>query len=105
MEPISFLLAASCMASTLYAEARGEGIIGQFSIAEVIFNRTSRLGTGNGEKEVNRICLEINKPNQFAHEVKNPKSEEYVSCLKVSIQFLLHPTNYTKGATFFYAPS
>ncbi len=58
-----------CMTMTLYHEARGEPIGGQFAVGMVILNRVQ------SEDYPNTICDVITEENQFTFEWEPPKDD------------------------------
>lgn len=57
----------TCLATTIYLEARGEPTIGQFAVAEVALRRQERGDWGSS------VCEVVNAPWQFAMST-TPKS-------------------------------
>lgn len=57
--------AALCLAMNLYAEARGESIMGQYGVALVTLNRAQ------GDPE--RVCPEVFKSKQFSWTIRGAK--------------------------------
>ena len=50
----------TCLATTVYLEARGQATIGQFAVAEVALRRRERGQWGNS------VCAVVKAPRQFA---------------------------------------
>lgn len=103
--------ALMCMALTIFHEARGEPIMGQYAVAMVTLNRA------NNDKS--RVCKEVFKPKQFSWtttgaakvaqgwKVATPK-EDYAWWLaqRIAKQALSGKMpDFTSGATYYHARS
>lgn len=92
-----------CHATAIYHESRGEEIMGQVAVANVILNRVYNL------KYPNSICKVVYQPYQFSHiRTAQPdyRSEAWNYAVRVSIhtQAAL-VANETYGATMYYNAS
>ncbi|MBK8283370.1 MAG: cell wall hydrolase [Ahniella sp.] len=59
----------TCLAATLYLEARDQPVLGQLAVAEVAFRR---LEQGNDGKT---LCQVLTRPKQFALTLVSPRHE------------------------------
>lgn len=91
-----------CLAIAIFHESRGENPKGQFSVAEVIHNRTK------SDKFPNDYCSVIKQKNQFSfyknsNSLKPPRyeMEAWEKSVAVARSFSKNKTNYTKGAVYF----
>lgn len=79
------------VASTVYAEARGEGEIGMRAVAHVIINRSKEKGVSP--------CIIVRQPKQFARGPSKPKDKQWQIAKRIS----MNPgVDITKGATYFH---
>lgn len=91
-----------CLALTIYHEARGEPVIGQQAVAEVVLNRA--------DKRDKSVCQVVYEPHQFSWSNKKgvPKpSENWDSSVKLARSYLDgdKQTSITNGAQYFHTNS
>lgn len=79
------------IASTVYAEARGEGERGMRAVAHVIYNRAKEKGISP--------CIVVRQPKQFARGAPKPKDKMWQIAKRISIN---PGVDVTKGATYFH---
>lgn len=80
------------VASTVYYEARGEGVEGMRSVAHVIYNRAREQGK--------RPCIIVRQPKQFATGPSRPNDRLW----QLAKRIVLDPgEDITRGATYFHA--
>lgn len=92
-----------CLAKTIYWEARGESIRGQYAVAQVVLNRVA------SPKFKNTICGVVYKPRQFSwtHIHKHDRISEPLAwqvakiVAKAAIEGLV--PDLTHGATYYHA--
>lgn len=91
-----------CLSVAIFREGRGESLVGQYSIAEVIHNRTKH------SKYPDNYCDVIKQKSQFSFykgsaSLKPPKYEleAWEESKKVAKNFYKNKTNYTNGSTYF----
>lgn len=87
-----------CLALAIYHEARGESVLGQKAVAEVVINRAK-------EKE-KTTCEVISEKNQFSWYHRKGKvfpvnDKSWNHSIEIAQESLTSPTDYTRGATFF----
>ncbi len=83
-----------CLAQTIYFEARGEPIVGQYAVAQVVMNRVfSKIFPDS-------VCGVVFQPNQFSwvkestHQILDGK--QWVDALKVAYNVLTNDVPYSK---------
>lgn len=91
-----------CLASAIFHEARSEPTKAQYSVAEVIHNRTKVSDFPDN------YCAVIKQKSQFSfykssNSLKPPKYEieSWEKSVEVAKNFSKNKTNYTKGAIYF----
>ena len=103
--------ALMCMALTVFHEARGEPIIGQYAVAMVTLNRA--------DNDKSRVCKEVFKPKQFSWtnsgvekttqgwKVATPKDDHaWWLARRIAKQALSGKMpDFTSGATYYHAKS
>jgi N-acetylmuramoyl-L-alanine amidase len=83
-------LAAYCLAAVIFAEARGEPILGQVAVAHVVLNRA--------QHDPDRICETTQRPWQFA--IRRPTADFVL----LATELLENPgEDPTLGATHFHS--
>ena len=101
---ISVLISESilCLAMTIFREGRAEPIKAQYSIAEVVHNRSKHPNYPN------TYCGVVKQKGQFSwykgsNSLKPPKHEKQAwdESVKVARNFYTNKTNYTKGSLYF----
>lgn len=86
------LTAAVCLASVIFAEARGEPVDGQIAVAQVVINRVEQPYWPN------TICEVAYQERQFANLPPDQKS------IKLAVQILNHEyDDFVDGATHFFS--
>ena len=85
--------ALACLATTIFMEARGEGIAGQIAVGYV---------------KPENVCIEMKKPYQFSWYGKlkppTPEALKNTSYYKIAYEILhLKARDYSKGATNFHS--
>lgn len=91
-----------CLAMAIYYESRGESVIGQYAVADVVINRVE------DERFPDSICDVISQPNQFHWDPVTPQSSPtWNSAVNIAKSFLeVEPyRGITKGAVFFQRSS
>lgn len=92
-----------CLAMTIYGEARGESILGQLAVAQVVVNRTKHIAYPSD------ICAVAFQPKQFAPaekitDITEPRA--FLLALRIADEILQDPpADPTKGATHFFSGS
>ena len=91
-----------CLAMTIFREGRSEPIKAQYSIAEVVHNRSKHPDYPN------TYCGVVKQKGQFSwykgsNSLKPPKYEKeaWDESVKVAKNFYTNKTNYTKGSLYF----
>lgn len=85
-----FVEAILCLASVIYAEARGEPLTGQLAVAHVLLTRAGH--------DPQNICTEARRPRQFA---SLPPSPEFT---QLAADILNNPgDDPTEGANHFHS--
>lgn len=91
-----------CLAMTIFREGRSEPIKAQYSIAEVVHNRSKHPDYPN------TYCGVVKQKGQFSwykgsNSLKPPKYEKeaWDESVKVARNFYTNKTNYTKGSLYF----
>lgn len=101
---ISVLISESilCLAMTIFREGRSEPIKAQYSIAEVVHNRSKHPDYPD------TYCGVVKQKGQFSwykgsNSLKPPKYEKeaWDESVKVARNFYTNKTNYTKGSLYF----
>ena len=62
-----------CLALTIFLEARGEPVNGQYQVGAVILNRV------HSEEYPDSVCEVVGQPNQFATEIKEKGTPQEVA--------------------------
>lgn len=89
---MSLSAAALCLASVIYAEARGEPIDGQIAVGQVVMNRVSEKHWPSD------ICEVAYQKHQFANLTPDEKT------IDLAVQILNGEfDDFTDGATHFYS--
>lgn len=57
------MLSVLCLATTIFLEARGEPLVGQYAVGEVILNRVA------SDRYPDSVCAVVAQPKQFATNV------------------------------------
>lgn len=91
-----------CLALTIYHEARGEPLVGQQAVAEVVLNRV--------KKRDKSVCEVVYEPKQFSWSNSKglPKpNEHWDSSVKLARSYLDgdRQTSITNGAQYFHTNS
>ena len=91
-----------CLSIAIFHESRGESLVGQYSVAETIHNRTKHPSFPNN------YCDVIKQKHQFSfykgsYSLKPPKYdlEAWEQSKKVAKNFYKNKTNYTNGSIYF----
>ena len=101
---ISVLISESilCLAMTIFREGRSEPIKAQYSIAEVVHNRSKHPNYPDS------YCGVVKQKGQFSwykgsNSLKPPKYEKQAwdESVRVAKNFYTNKTNYTKGSLYF----
>lgn len=71
-----------CMAENVYHEARGEDIVGQIAVAQVVINRATISGR--------TLCQEIHRPNQFSWTISGRAEIDDYDAFQKSLIVALH---------------
>jgi spore germination cell wall hydrolase CwlJ-like protein len=92
--------ALACLATTIFMEARGEGIAGQIAVGYVLYRRA--------DFKPENICIEMKKPYQFSWYGKlkppSPQALKNTSYYRIAYEILhLKARDYSKGATNFHS--
>lgn len=88
-----------CLATTMFMEARGEGLVGQVAVGYVLYRRA--------DFKPERVCDEMKKPYQFSWYGKlkppEPNSKYLQPFYPIAHQILnLKAKDYSQGATNFH---
>jgi spore germination cell wall hydrolase CwlJ-like protein len=91
--------ALACLATTIFMEARGEGLAGQIAVGYVLYRRA--------DFKPERVCDEMKKPYQFSWygKIKPPEPSALYNTqyYKIAHQILnFKAKDYSKGATNFH---
>jgi spore germination cell wall hydrolase CwlJ-like protein len=91
-----------CLAKNVYFEARNQPIEGQYAVAEVTMNRVADT------QWPKTVCDVVMQEKQFSWywdgKSDIPREKQAWDRAKiVAYNYILSPTNYTKGATHFHA--
>ena len=91
--------ALACLATTIFMEARGEGLAGQIAVGYVLYRRA--------EFNPKNVCAEMKKPYQFSWYGKlkppSPEALKGTQYYNIAYQILnLKAKDYSKGATNFH---
>lgn len=91
-----------CLAKNIYFEARNQPIEGQYAVAEVTMNRVAQHGWPS------TVCEVVQQKNQFSWfwDGKSDTPREklaWAQARKVAFDYLVRPTDYTYGATYYHA--
>lgn len=87
-----------CLAMSIYYEARGEPLAGQYAVADVVLNRV------DDDRFPNNICEVIKQKNQFHWKKIVPRSNSnWFAAKKIALDILKNDTHrgITEGAIFF----
>lgn len=95
-------LEQKCLAMTIYYEARGEPIVGQYAVADVVLNRV------DDERFPDTICAVIKQKNQFHWKKVLPKQDKnWIVATSIAEDIISNETyrGITEGAVFFQRSS
>jgi spore germination cell wall hydrolase CwlJ-like protein len=87
-------LAALCLASVIYAEARGEPVDGQIAVGQVILNRVE------GKHWPDDVCAVAEQPRQFASLMPDQERIDLATAILNG-----EHDDLSSGATHFYSGS
>lgn len=85
-----------CLALNAYHESRGESLLGQFAVAQVVLNRAGR--------DPEKVCAVVGAPSQFSWTLKPSTvkdSAAYAQAVEVA-RLSLHLSDFTGGATHYH---
>ena len=88
-----------CLALNGYHESRGESLLGQMAVAQVVLNRAGR--------DPAKVCGVVQERAQFSWTLKPPpvKDEAAYRHARDVATVALHTNDFTGGATFYHAIS
>ena len=90
----------NCLADVIYAEARGEGRVGQIAVAEVVMNRVESPHFPKS------VCGVVRQKGQFAPKARVSERAAYAQAKDIARAVYTGQTqDVTHGATYFHTPA